>query len=70
MTLNQEKKINFRFNNGVINKRQLNDLMYYAFHNYGIVKSTIIADKVKNLKFHYATKSGISLSMEDLRVPE
>ena len=70
MTLNQEKKINFRFNNGVINKRQLNDLMYYAFHNYGIVKSTIIADKVKNLTFHYATKSGISLSIEDLRVPE
>jgi len=70
MTLNQEKRINFRFNNGVINKRQLNDLMYYAFHNYGIVKSTIIADKVKNLTFHYATKSGISLSIEDLRVPQ
>ena len=70
MTLNQKRKINFRFNNGVINKRQLNDLMYYAFHNYGIVKSTIIADKVKNLTFHYATKSGISLSIEDLRVPE
>ena len=52
MTLNQEKRINFRFNNGVINKRQLNDLMYYAFHNYGIVKSTIIADKVKNLTFY------------------
>ena len=44
--------------------------MYYAFHNYGIVKSSIIADKVKNLTFHYATKSGISLSIEDLRVPE
>ena len=70
MKLNQERRINFRFNNGIINKRQLNDLMYYAFHNYGIVKSTIIADKVKNLTFHYATKSGISLSIEDLRVPQ
>ena len=40
-----------------------------AFHNYGIVKSSIIADRLKNLTFHYATKSGISLSIEDLRVP-
>ena len=55
--------------NCLINKKQLKDLMYYAFRNYGIVKSSVIADKVKNLTFHYATKSGISLSIEDLRVP-
>ena len=29
----------------------------------------MIADKIKNLTFHYATVSGISLSIEDLRVP-
>jgi DNA-directed RNA polymerase subunit beta' len=66
--INQNKKIHF--NNGIINKRQLKNLMYSAFHNYGVVKSSIIADKVKNLTFHYATKSGISLSIEDLRVPQ
>ena len=58
------------FNNEIINKGQLKKLMSEAFHNYGTVKSSIIADKVKNLTFHYATKSGISLSIEDLRVPE
>ncbi len=58
------------FNNGIINKRQLKGLMYSTFHNYGVVKSSIIADRVKNLTFHYATKSGISLSIEDLRVPQ
>ena len=56
-------------NNCLINKKQLKNLMYYAFRNYGIVKSSVIADRVKNLTFHYATKSGISLSIEDLRVP-
>ena len=66
--INQNTKI--RFNNKIVNKRQLKDLMYRAFHNYGVVKSSIIADKVKNLTFHYATKSGISLSIEDLRVPQ
>ena len=70
MTLDQEKNTKILFNNGIINKRQLKDLMYCAFHNYGVVKSSIIADKVKNLTFHYATKSGISLSIEDLRIPE
>ena len=57
------------FTNNLINKSQLKQLMYNAFLNYGIVKSSVIADKIKNLTFHYATKSGISLSIEDLRVP-
>ena len=57
------------FNNEVINKKKLQSLMSLTFHNYGIIKSSIIADNVKNLTFHYATVSGISLSIEDLRVP-
>ena len=43
--------------------------MSSTFHNYGVTKSSLIADRVKNLTFHYATLSGISLSIEDLRVP-
>ena len=70
MTTNEEDDVKILFTNGIINKRQLKNLMYCTFHNYGVVKSSIIADKVKNLTFHYATKSGISLSIEDLRVPQ
>ena len=62
------KKIH-SFENNLINKRSLKDLMYQAFLNYGIVKSSIIADRVKNLTFHFATQSGVSLSVEDLRIP-
>jgi DNA-directed RNA polymerase subunit beta' len=57
------------FNNEVINKKKLQKLMYLTFQNYGVLRSSVIADKVKNLTFHYATMSGISLSVEDLRVP-
>jgi DNA-directed RNA polymerase subunit beta' len=57
------------FNNEVINKKKLQNLMHLTFHRYGVIKSSFIADKVKNLTFHYATISGISLSVEDLRVP-
>ena len=67
MVNNFEKGI--AFNNEVINKKKLQKLMYLTFHNYGVIRSSLIADKVKNLTFHYATMSGISLSIEDLRVP-
>ena len=67
--MQKELKNQKPFKNCLVNKKQLKDLMYYAFRNYGIVKSSVIADTVKNLTFHYATKSGISLSIEDLRVP-
>ena len=50
------------FNNEVINKKKLQNLMYLTFHNYGIITSSLIADQVKNLTFHYATMSGISSS--------
>jgi DNA-directed RNA polymerase subunit beta' len=61
--------VNIQFTNEVVNKKKLQQLMYFTFHNYGVIKSSIITDKVKNLTFHYATISGISLSVEDLRVP-
>ena len=67
-TFNQIRK-KMIFNNEVINKKKLQKLMHLTFHNYGVIRSSLIADKVKNLTFHYATMSGISLSVEDLRVP-
>ena len=65
----KEVKSKLAFTNEVINKKKLQRLMYLTFHNYGVIRSSLIADKVKNLTFHYATMSGISLSVEDLRVP-
>ena len=67
MQKNSETEILFK--NDVINKSQLKGLMALAFQKYGTVKSSIIADRIKNLTFHYATRSGISISIEDLRVP-
>jgi DNA-directed RNA polymerase subunit beta' len=68
--MQNELKKSLAFCNDIINKKKLQSLMSEAFHNYGIVKSALIADRVKNLTFHYATLSGISLTAEDLRVPD
>jgi DNA-directed RNA polymerase subunit beta' len=57
------------FSNQVIDKGQLKQLIVRAFRNYGVARAANMADKLKNLGFHYATKAGISLSLEDLRIP-
>jgi len=62
-------KTTLPFTNRLVNKKELKYLVYNAFLNYGLVASTNIVDRVKNLTFYYATKSGISISIEDLRIP-
>nr|YP_010986190.1 plastid-encoded DNA-directed RNA polymerase subunit beta'' [Polyopes affinis]WOL37108.1 plastid-encoded DNA-directed RNA polymerase subunit beta'' [Polyopes affinis] len=57
------------FSNKIIDKSQLKKLIVWAFRNYGIAHAANMADKLKDLGFHYATKAGISLSLEDLRIP-
>ncbi len=58
-----------KFKNKIFNKKKLKEIVYDAFQNYGIRRSCSLADEIKNLGFHYATKAGISISIEDLKVP-
>ena len=37
------------FANEVINKKKLQRLMYLTFHNYGVIRSSIIAVMEKNI---------------------
>nr|YP_010619661.1 RNA polymerase b'-subunit [Tayloriella tenebrosa]WAX03674.1 RNA polymerase b'-subunit [Tayloriella tenebrosa] len=57
------------FFNKVIDKSELKKLITWAFRTYGIARASNMADKLKDLGFYYATKAGISLSVEDLRIP-
>lgn len=65
----KKSKKDLSFSNTVIDKRQLKRLIVWAFRNYGIARAANMADKLKDLGFYYATKAGISLSLEDLRIP-
>nr|YP_009294434.1 RNA polymerase beta'' subunit [Asparagopsis taxiformis]AOM65917.1 RNA polymerase beta'' subunit [Asparagopsis taxiformis] len=58
-----------QFSNQVIDKSQLKQLIIWSFRNYGIARAANMVDKLKDLGFYYATKAGISLSLEDLRIP-
>lgn len=57
------------FFNSVINKKELKKILEWAFKTHGQVKATYLVDHLKEIGFHYATKSGISISIEDLKVP-
>nr|YP_010618886.1 RNA polymerase b'-subunit [Deltalsia parasitica]WAX02899.1 RNA polymerase b'-subunit [Deltalsia parasitica] len=57
------------FFNKVIDKSELKKLITWAFRTYGIARASNMADKLKDLGFYYATQAGISLSLEDLRIP-
>ncbi len=67
MTEQPAKKQLFR--NKVINKKQLNNLVSWAFTNYGTARTAQMADAVKALGFRYATRAGVSISIDDLQIP-
>jgi DNA-directed RNA polymerase subunit beta' len=57
------------FRNRVINKRQLTNLISWAFTNYGTARTAQMADMLKDLGFRFATRAGVSISVDDLQVP-
>nr|YP_009327000.1 DNA-directed RNA polymerase beta'' subunit [Pleurocladia lacustris]ANS57514.1 DNA-directed RNA polymerase beta'' subunit [Pleurocladia lacustris]ANS57658.1 DNA-directed RNA polymerase beta'' subunit [Pleurocladia lacustris] len=57
------------FSNNTINKKELKKIIEWAFTNYGQRKAAYFVDQLKEIGFEYATKSGISISIEDLKVP-
>ena len=58
-----------KFYNRIINKNEIKSLMGWAFTHYGTAHTAEMADNLKDLGFRYATKAGVSISIEDLQVP-
>ena len=57
------------FRNLVVNKGKLRDLISWSFTHYGTARTAVMADKLKDLGFRYATKAGVSISVDDLMIP-
>lgn len=57
------------FRNQVVNKKQLRNLIHWAFTHYGTARTAQMADDLKDLGFRFATKAGVSISVDDLQVP-
>ena len=57
------------FCNRTVSKTHLKTLMAWAFTHYGTARSAEMADRLKDLGFEYATKAGVSISVDDLQIP-
>ena len=60
---------NYIYQNKLINKKQLKELLAWSFSKYDSMQASLLADELKYLGFKYATQAGISISIEDLKVP-
>lgn len=57
------------FQNHVIDKKQVKQLLSRTFNEFGLLKAAYLAQDLKDLGFRYATQAGLSVSIEQLRVP-
>ena len=57
------------FQNNLINKGQLKKVLAWTFTNYGSIQASLVSDELKSLGFKYSTLAGLSISIEDLRIP-
>jgi len=58
------------FVNKTMNSRELRKLISELIDKCGIKKTALILDRVKRMGFKYASDSGISWGMDDLRIPK
>jgi DNA-directed RNA polymerase subunit beta' len=63
-------KIKFDEINKVMDKRQLADIIDICYRRAGNKETVLLADKLKDLGYRYATKAGISICIDDMLIPE
>jgi DNA-directed RNA polymerase subunit beta' len=57
------------FINGLIKKKGVQQLCYYCYLRFGLKRTVQMLDELKELGFQYATKSGISIGIDDMLIP-
>ena len=58
------------FVNGLLKKKGLQQLVQYCYLHFGLEKTVEMLDALKNLGFTYATRSGLSIGIDDLIIPQ
>ncbi|WP_413405501.1 MULTISPECIES: DNA-directed RNA polymerase subunit beta' [unclassified Synechococcus] len=58
------------FRNRVVDKKGLKQLVAWAYKHHGTAATSAMADQLKDLGFKYATQAAVSISVDDLKVPE
>ena len=56
--------------NGLLKKKGMGQLINYIYLNLGLEVTVKTLDKIKELGFQYATRSGLSVGLDDMVIPE
>src|SRR5205085_12057898 len=67
--LNQELPAQMPFVNGLLKKRGLQQLVQRCYLDFGLERTVEMLAALKNLGFTYASRSGLSIGIDDLVIP-
>ncbi len=56
--------------NRELNKKVLTNLIDFCYRNAGRKETVIFLDNIKQVGFHFATRSGLSIAIGDMRIPK
>ena len=59
-----------RFVNRTITRRELSTLIYDCYTKLGNAQAVTMLDKIKKIGFHYATVSGMTINLDDMKIPK
>ncbi len=59
-----------RFNNKIMDKKGLRDVVGECYHLFGPDRTSQVVDDIKKLGFKYATRSGTTIAISDITIPE
>jgi DNA-directed RNA polymerase subunit beta' len=68
--LNQQLPEGMPYVNGLLKKKGLQQLVQSCYLKFGLEKTVEMLDSLKNLGFAYATRSGLSIGIDDLIIPK
>ena len=68
--LNQTIPAEMPFINGLLKKKGLQQLVQSCYLKFGLEKTVEMLDSLKQLGFTYATRSGLSIGIDDLIIPK
>jgi DNA-directed RNA polymerase subunit beta' len=58
------------FVNGLLKKKGIGQLVNYIYLNLGLEVTVKMLDRIKELGFQYATRSGLSVGLDDMVIPD
>ncbi len=68
--LNEALPPEMPFINGLLKKKGLQQVVQSCYLKFGLEKTVEMLDSLKNLGFTYATRSGLSIGIDDLIIPQ